>query len=472
MKGKVRSGRTRSWGSVRSRHRQVAAEPQPPQGASAIRPGRDARSLEAVDVRVDDVVAHEERDDPAQREERPERDGGLASRRLADPGDDHDADDDARDERDEDRRRDGAAQVQAQDARELDVPHPHAARVERGGEEEERERGGARDQLLGHEVEVEREPGDERGDRRRQRDRVRDAPRVEVDQRDRHERRDEQQAEDDADRLVLRRGDEREQQARPELDRGVAPGDRRRRRRGSGRAAAASRGPARCRTSGSACRSSGSATAARPATPRAAAGRRRRSGTTRSPGRRGRSGRRREGARALLVVRRSGRKPCRNATRRARGPASRVSGQGSGVVLPGAACLAAAVAGGGAGAGVAARGDAVDRERVTALRRRRHRERRCGRGGHRDLAGAGAVVQARRAERRGGVALGVVLGVREARLDLRDEVTGIGLGRRVLALLLLAEERRESDRGEDADDQDDDQKLDEREALVVALEAA
>ena len=80
---------------------------------------------------------------------------------------------------------------------------------------------------------------------------------------------------------------------------------------------------------------------------------------------------------------------------------------------------------------------------------------------------AGAVRQARRAEGGRRVALRVVLRVREARLDLRDEVAGIRLGRRVLALLLLAEERRESDRGENADDQNDDEKLDEREALIV-----
>ena len=69
-----------------------------------------------------------------------------------------------------------------------------------------------------------------------------------------------------------------------------------------------------------------------------------------------------------------------------------------------------------------------------------------------------------------GVALRVVLLVRVARLDLRDGVTGIGLGRRVLALLLLAQERGQSDSGEDADDQDDDQELDEREALLVVAQ--
>ena len=57
-------------------------------------------------------------------------------------------------------------EVQAEHAGELHVPHPHAARVEPRREEEERERGGARDQLLGDEVDVECQAGDERRDRR------------------------------------------------------------------------------------------------------------------------------------------------------------------------------------------------------------------------------------------------------------------------------------------------------------------
>ncbi len=83
-----------------------------------------------------------------------------------------------------------------------------------------------------------------------------------------------------------------------------------------------------------------------------------------------------------------------------------------------------------------------------------------------------AEVEAGRAERRRRVALRVVLRVCEARLDLRDEVTSVRLRRGVLALLLLTEERRESDRGKNADDQDDDQELDERKALIVLAHVA
>src|SRR5262249_31009164 len=62
--------------------------------------------------------------------------------------------------------------------------------------------------------------------------------------------------------------------------------------------------------------------------------------------------------------------------------------------------------------------------------------------------------------------VGLRVGV--ARLDLRDGVPRVRLGRRVLRLLLLTEEARQRDRGEDADDQDDDEQLDQREALLVA----
>ena len=84
---------------------------------------------------------------------------------------------------------------------------------------------------------------------------------------------------------------------------------------------------------------------------------------------------------------------------------------------------------------------------------------------------AGAVRQTRRAQRRRGVAQRVVLVVGEAGLDVRDEVAGIRLGGCVLALLLLTEEGRQGDRGKNADDQNDDEELDEREALFVAADA-
>src|SRR5205814_615596 len=65
--------------------------------------------------------------------------------------------------------------------------------------------------------------------------------------------------------------------------------------------------------------------------------------------------------------------------------------------------------------------------------------------------------------------LRVVLLVRVAGLDLRHHVARIGLRRRVLALLLLAEEGRQGDRGKNADDQDDDEELDQREAALLGL---
>src|SRR5438477_481388 len=59
-------------------------------------------------------------------------------------------------------------------------------------------------------------------------------------------------------------------------------------------------------------------------------------------------------------------------------------------------------------------------------------------------------------------AVRVSLLVREASLDLRHQVARVGLRRSVLALLLLAKEGRQGDRGKDADDQDDDEELDKR----------
>ena len=48
-----------------------------------------------------------------------------------------------------------------------------------------------------------------------------------------------------------------------------------------------------------------------------------------------------------------------------------------------------------------------------------------------------------------------------------DHVARVRLGSGVLTLLTLAEEGRQSDGGEDADDQNDDQELDEGETLLV-----
>src|SRR5205814_3567146 len=56
-----------------------------------------------------------------------------------------------------------------------------------------------------------------------------------------------------------------------------------------------------------------------------------------------------------------------------------------------------------------------------------------------------------------------------AGLDLRHEVARIGHRRRVLALHLLAKEGRQGDRGKDADDQNDNEELDQREAALLGL---
>src|SRR4051812_16596275 len=109
-----------------------------------------------------------------------------------------------------------------------------------------------------------------------------------------------------------------------------------------------------------------------------------------------------------------------------------------------------------------------DRERVGRLRRRRD-----GVAGGRDrvdlhLAGAGADVEAGVGRGRAVRVVAAVVG--RARLDLRDHVARVGLGLRVLALLLLAEEGRQSDRGKNADDQDHDKELDKGEALLLAVD--
>src|SRR2546430_1315744 len=119
-------------------------------------------------------------------------------------------------------------------------------------------------------------------------------------------------------------------------------------------------------------------------------------------------------------------------------------------LLPGAALAAA----GGAGAGAAddAGRVASDVERVAGLRgsldrvrarRRRLDSHRAG-GGRRGTVGQ---VQTGDAERAGGVGLAtrVVLGVGEARLNVRDQVASIRLGGRVLVSLLLTPDGRHGD---------------------------
>src|SRR3954470_13873748 len=86
-------------------------------------------ALEALEVGIHEAVAHEEREDGAHGEERAERHGGLPAGLAAEPGHDHGAHCDARDEAEEDGRGDRPPKVQAEHGDELDVAHAHALRV-------------------------------------------------------------------------------------------------------------------------------------------------------------------------------------------------------------------------------------------------------------------------------------------------------------------------------------------------------
>src|SRR4051794_21560341 len=154
---------------------------------------------------------------------------------------------------------------------------------------------------------------------------------------------------------------------------------------------------------------------------------------------------------------------------RARRPARSKRGDFTSECLPVAAGRAAAVALVGAGTRDLARARVLmQNEHAAVLRRRRDipalrgvrrdAHRRVRRGTDRET---GVAELGRR------VAVVVVLLVGVARLDLRDRVTTVRLGIGVLALLLLTQEGRQSDGGKDADDQNDDQELDEREALLL-----
>ena len=108
---------------------------------------------------------------------------------------DHDgADEHAREQRDQDRRGDGAAEEQPHHAGELDVAHAHATRVGERGEQQEAAGGGAGDQTFGltggveRDAEHEREHGAERGDL------VGDDPVLEIDQRGGHDDQDQRDA--------------------------------------------------------------------------------------------------------------------------------------------------------------------------------------------------------------------------------------------------------------------------------------
>ena len=64
---------------------------------------------------------------------------------------------------------------------------------------------------------------------------------------------------------------------------------------------------------------------------------------------------------------------------------------------------------------------------------------------------------------------GDAVAIDEVRRQLLADGRDVGLGRRVLGLLALAQEDRDGDGGEDADDDHDDEELDQGEALVLLL---
>src|SRR5436190_5065309 len=88
-----------------------------------------------------------------------------------------------------------------------------------------------------------------------------------------------------------------------------------------------------------------------------------------------------------------------------------------------------------------------------------------------DLTGARPAGETGGRQHRVGVA-DVRLGIDVVRLQLGHRVAGVGLRRRVVALVLLAEEARQSDRGKNADDQNDHEELDEGKALLLIAQLA
>ena len=104
---------------------------------------------EVVDVEYDDVVPDEHRHDRASARKGPNGIAVLRPCAGALAGDHDGADEHARDQRDQDRRRDGAAEKQAHHACELDVAHAHAAGIGQRGEQQEAAGGRAGDQAAG-----------------------------------------------------------------------------------------------------------------------------------------------------------------------------------------------------------------------------------------------------------------------------------------------------------------------------------
>src|SRR4051794_11424727 len=116
----------------------------------------------------------------------------------------------------------------------------------------------------------------------------------------------------------------------------------------------------------------------------------------------------------------------------------------------------------------AARAVLADRERVARLRASDDGVAVRVRRSHRHLTRTGADGQTGVARVGAGR---VVLRVGVTRLNLRDHVSCVRLGRGVLALRALAQECGQSDRGQDADDQNDYEELDKGETLLLIVNA-
>src|SRR4051794_6064004 len=179
---------------------------------------------EGLDVEVDQLRSHDQRSEAAERQERRERDAALASRGAV-AHEDRDADDGAREERDQQRWCDGEPEVEPHHARELHVAHAHPGRVRERCEQQERERRRARDQEL-------RKPGrldDGRGadgpDGHRCKDPVRHDAVLEVDDGDRNQHRRERQVDEQLGTRAAHESDEREDDPGHELDDRIARRD-------------------------------------------------------------------------------------------------------------------------------------------------------------------------------------------------------------------------------------------------------
>jgi len=175
---------------------------------------------------VDDRRAGKQRDDAAERQEGAERHPGLASALDAQARHHSRTDERAGNDRDKDRDSHLAPEEQAEDAGELDVAHPHAARIREHEHEQESCGPRAGDQLLWNAGRLQRQPDRDGQDRGRSGDLVRDDLVIEIDQRDRDEDPDEHQPQDLVDGRMLDEDHGDRERGGECLDRRVARRDR------------------------------------------------------------------------------------------------------------------------------------------------------------------------------------------------------------------------------------------------------